>query len=376
MQRHGQTVFLIESLQPSWLASRRQRQVYTLGTRVIGGAILGLIVGLVVGVWDGFVAGIVAGLCIAVFDIGLLAVNGERTTTLAFTTLSVVGKGLLVWLVVWLFGMVVGRSFDGFVLGSIYGIVFAVTFGARNRGDSLSDDVRTVETLSWSSTRAVRYGVLGLLLGILTGIIGEVFFRLAFGQAIAARPDWWLGTGVLFGMVGGISAAILGGLHSGVIETKTAPNQGIRMSFRNSIYAGLIAGAVVGVLGVFTGGFLGNLLANLGGIRGLQGGLGGGLTAGLTAGLLVASWYGGLNMMQHYMLRGIMFAKGYMPVNYARFLDYTAEELNFLQKVGGGYMFVHRYLLEYFAAMEPPGQPAASDRHDVSQPAVNTVDGV
>ena len=65
-----------------------------------------------------------------------------------------------------------------------------------------------------------------------------------------------------------------------------------------------------------------------------------------------------------------------MPWNYARFLDYAAEELNFLQKVGGGYIFVHRYLLEYFAAMELPGQPAAGDRHDVSQPAVHAVDSV
>jgi len=32
-----------------------------------------------------------------------------------------------------------------------------------------------------------------------------------------------------------------------------------------------------------------------------------------------------------------------------RFLDYAAEELNFLQKVGGGYVFIHRYLLEHFA---------------------------
>ena len=42
--------------------------------------------------------------------------------------------------------------------------------------------------------------------------------------------------------------------------------------------------------------------------------------------------------------------KGEEPVvvNHARFLDYAAERI-FLQKVGGGYIFVHRTLLEHFA---------------------------
>jgi hypothetical protein len=39
-----------------------------------------------------------------------------------------------------------------------------------------------------------------------------------------------------------------------------------------------------------------------------------------------------------------------IPWNYARFLDYATERL-FLQKVGGGYIFVHRMLLEHFAGM-------------------------
>ena len=34
-----------------------------------------------------------------------------------------------------------------------------------------------------------------------------------------------------------------------------------------------------------------------------------------------------------------------------RFLDY-AVKLVFLRKVGGGYIFIHRLLLEHFAAMK------------------------
>jgi hypothetical protein len=37
-----------------------------------------------------------------------------------------------------------------------------------------------------------------------------------------------------------------------------------------------------------------------------------------------------------------------MPWGLVRFLDYAAERV-LLRKVGGGYIFVHRLLLEYFA---------------------------
>ncbi|HRJ44204.1 MAG: hypothetical protein KJZ86_23685 [Caldilineaceae bacterium] len=51
-------------------------------------------------------------------------------------------------------------------------------------------------------------------------------------------------------------------------------------------------------------------------------------------------------------MRFLLWRSGSLPWRLAPFLDYAAEELHFLQKVGGGYIFVHRYLLEHFAAME------------------------
>jgi len=59
---------------------------------------------------------------------------------------------------------------------------------------------------------------------------------------------------------------------------------------------------------------------------------------------------GGSACIRHFALRFVLCYLGYSPWNYARFLDYAAERL-FLQKVGGGYIFVHRMLLEHFAAM-------------------------
>ena len=54
---------------------------------------------------------------------------------------------------------------------------------------------------------------------------------------------------------------------------------------------------------------------------------------------------------KHILLRLTLWRKNYAPWNYAQFLDYATERL-FLQKVGGGYIFVHRMLLEHFAKME------------------------
>jgi hypothetical protein len=59
---------------------------------------------------------------------------------------------------------------------------------------------------------------------------------------------------------------------------------------------------------------------------------------------------GGKACIRHFMLRLILFKQGYVPWNYARFLDYATKRL-FMQKVGGGYIFIHRMLMEHFAQM-------------------------
>ena len=83
---------------------------------------------------------------------------------------------------------------------------------------------------------------------------------------------------------------------------------------------------------------------------------------------LISSWYelprkilireliirlvnGGIACIKHFTLRLILYFNNYIPWNYARFLDYAAERI-FLQKVGGGYIFIHRMLMEHFAQME------------------------
>lgn len=80
----------------------------------------------------------------------------------------------------------------------------------------------------------------------------------------------------------------------------------------------------------------------------------GSIVRGLMAGALVTTFINSARSfsqtwIQHLSLRIVLFCHGYIPWNYARFLDY-AVELGFLQRVGNGYRFGHKRLQEYFAA--------------------------
>ena len=72
-----------------------------------------------------------------------------------------------------------------------------------------------------------------------------------------------------------------------------------------------------------------------------------------------AAWdrISGSACLRHFSLRWMLYRMGYIPWSYARFLNYATERL-FLQKVGGGYIFIHRMLLEHFAQMKLEQKPS------------------
>ncbi len=80
-------------------------------------------------------------------------------------------------------------------------------------------------------------------------------------------------------------------------------------------------------------------------------GLSYGLFWGSIPALIVGLNRGGSAVIKHYSLRFVLWLKGYTPFNFIKFLDYSAK-LILLKKVGGGYMFIHRMLLEHFAEMD------------------------
>lgn len=205
--------------------------------------------------------------------------------------------------------------------------------------------INSAESLKWSWKNAKKYLVMGLTLGPFFGVMLKLTAEL-----INAPPHWqgfvmhimqiplngWF-RGVVFGLSLGIIFILTRGLTSPSIQTLTFPNQGIWQSAKNAIIFGLIGFALLSLATLI-------LLSARSFIWGILG-----LLFGVAAG-------GGEACIKHFILRNILYYSGCIPWNYARFLDYATERI-FLQKVGGGYIFVHRSLLEHFAKSTPKITP-------------------
>lgn len=132
---------------------------------------------------------------------------------------------------------------------------------------------------------------------------------------------------------GAVLGGALGGIVSTEVATRTTANEGIHRSARNAIRIGLL-GTVLTWLYVQ---FATDSPA---------------VDYAIAVGLLGWLVFGGMAVIKHLLLRTLLHQAGVMPWNYAAFLDYASERI-LLRKVGGGYVFVHRLLLEHFAAMAP-----------------------
>jgi hypothetical protein len=216
------------------------------------------------------------------------------------------------------------------------GLVGALT--GRNIGltkENFLNHVNLVETMSWNWNqcweRAKHVGAPTslLIIGLVTGLFGAF---LSKSESVLMNNLTNMLTVVIVSVLLG---GLIGGFTHRVKVGKTFPNEGIKLSGKNALAAFLIASLAAG--------FIDGLIDGL---------FGGGLSAGLSLGLLVALVVGlsrgGSAVIKHYALRLILWRKGYTPFNFIKFLDHSAK-LIFLKKVGGGYIFIHRMLLDYFA---------------------------
>ena len=80
---------------------------------------------------------------------------------------------------------------------------------------------------------------------------------------------------------------------------------------------------------------------------------GSGVTVGLFVFTALFLIYGGFTVIMHYVLRVFLALTTPLPLRLARTLD-RAVELRLLRRVGGGYVFLHRTLLDVFASPEGP----------------------
>jgi Cdc6-like AAA superfamily ATPase len=240
-------------------------------------------------------------------------------------------------------GLVVGLS-----IGLAGGLVFGLGIGlGAGLGIGLETTIHPAEILFWS-WRNLRRSLLLVLIGSLTaGLIAGLISTLLLGTV-----------GLVIGLVGAPVVGLLGGLVFGLSRdmleksNRLRPNQGIRRSARNGLFFGLVCGPLFGLI---SGLGIGMLSAEP--VLGLGIGLGIGLTIGIGGGLL----FGGEAYFQHSTLRLLLWQTGCAPLRYVRFLD-DAVSCILLRKIGGGYIFIHRQLLDYFASQESTGVSPEAER--------------
>ncbi|MEM9090454.1 MAG: NACHT domain-containing protein [Cyanobacteria bacterium P01_F01_bin.53] len=233
------------------------------------------------------------------------------------------------------FFAVIHTLLHGFPKGLINGAIMGMMAGfLASLITMYSDNIETVETLRWSWRKAKSACLRGWMYGLLFGVIFGLYNGVVFGLKLGLVTGLYAGLMMCATLVV-ISMAIsglTGGLRGPTIQRSVRPNQGIFRSAKNGYSVWVFSGLLIGM--IFS-------------LSHLKIGIANGLTYGLIGGLICGGWA----CWQHFNVRLLLYALGYTPWNYARFLDYAAERL-FLQKVGGGYIFIHRMLLEHFAQME------------------------
>lgn len=348
MMLHNQNMFFVEQIQPSWLPSRRWRWLYLLATRLVTGFFGGIAMWILLVLLKRILPEVPTGLSDQVAI--LLGISPVQAEIFSF----IVGNMILALLVALIQGIHFERQFGeeeesrsgdrpawqqvataGLAVGLLTTVVLLpfgepllalawgmtesiavmVVFRAAD-GRNYRNEVRMVEALGWSWPSAIK----GLLLALLMAVIAEAIEAALIGYNGMSR------TLLTFGLAG----LLLGGLRGRRLQETAFPNQGVWLSIRNGIIAALTAAFSLGAVTLMIRGITDALLMMLFMI------------------LFVGAIYGGSNVIKHYLLRLILWYKGKFPGACILFLDY-AVGLVLVRKVGGGYIFTHRLLQEYFA---------------------------
>ncbi|HNE06320.1 MAG TPA: hypothetical protein PLT08_17470, partial [Anaerolineales bacterium] len=122
------------------------------------------------------------------------------------------------------------------------------------------------------------------------------------------------------------------GKETAFIEIKSMPNQGIYQSIKNSLVFGLVFGLLIGIWDWL-------------GFREPYG-----VAYALIGTLILGTIQGGYAVINHYSLRLVLSLTNLLPWRLVPFLDHCID-LIFLRRVGSGYIFIHRLLMEHFAEM-------------------------
>ncbi len=369
MLQHSQSEFLIEQLQPSWLASRGLLFFYTVCLRLLVISPLFMILILLPSSWlfrnttpsgpnpEQMAHGVGTIVAIAM----LLVIITDAVQFLLSSKAQELRPPAPLWKkIAWIaiFAVLVSLATwsvtaDPILASSALGGGIGAGLLCIRRSCVLSTkrDVYMVDALTWSGTGALKgsMGALSVTFGLLTLMLALVFYQQGvFAKlGVILSPHVWpriqpillnmLVTLLLpVALVAIEFGVILGGLRVKTLETRATPNHGIKSCIGNAVRVGMGTITFAIVVTAAASWYVPALFPFVPSFWLMTG--------------FVALWYGLQDAGYHGTLRALLAWSRNAPWRFAHFLDH-ATKLIFLKRVGGGYIFIHRMLLEHFAAM-------------------------
>jgi hypothetical protein len=226
LENSGETEFLIEAMQPSWLPST-QKKLYRVIFGVINGTITGISLGigfgyntanenrLINGLFFGLITALMFGLVFGLSD--RLNASIKPAEELTWSTREGLAGGLLTGLIGglgtglslgWLTGLDFGLSV-GLSFGIIFGLIGASSFGLK--GVSVEEKNFPNQGIRKSLKNSCLVTILfGLGGGIIVGLSSGIIYGLAYNSSVG------ISFGLNFGLSFGLALGLVGALASGL----------------------------------------------------------------------------------------------------------------------------------------------------------------
>ena len=215
-----------------------------------------------------------------------------------------------------------------------------------------NNTIKLYEKLSWSPPtqnffeEITRERFSGLISVLIIGLLVGLIFWLSVGFSVG------LSVGLIYWLIGSVIVVLPAFIQISQQSFIPQPNRAIHDSLQSGVWMTLVYGLIIGLIVGLIVGF------SVGLPFGLLVGLISGAIVGLIGGFLQ---FGGQSFLKHYVLRWLLARNKIFPFKittdreFIDFLDAMKDRI-LLRRVGGGWMFIHRTLLEYFAALHPNAQ--------------------
>ena len=250
------------------------------------------------------------------------------------------------------------------IIGLSAGIIYVMIHLALS---AQMEDVHPAERLHWTrkSLKSGLFNSKHLLTTLLVTCITTVFIGLSMVIIYGLSKACIYGLSV--GLSLGLSYWSVLGLYQGVAQQRIEnqdrliANQGIYRSWRNGVIMGIAGGTIMGIVALLSY-WLSNLLSP--DLRILSSyGLTSGLPMLVICGtLLIYLLTGGLAVLRHFIIRLLLSRSHTFPLPAPQFLDDSTARF-LLRRIGGGYSFMHRLILDYFADLAARSTVAGATEH-------------